>query len=297
MKIIVTGANGFIGKQLCHQLIQNGIEFVTLGRHQVPGIKAQHIYCDLLQSNNLPQLILPLQATHLIHLAWITEHGNYWHSPSNYDWLSASLDLVDAFSKSGGAHITIAGTCAEYDWRYGYCSESLTPLRALSCYSECKHVLLKQCQTLCNANELALTWARVFFCYGRGEHEARLIPSLSRVFSGEQAPFGVNLENYRDFIHVRDVARAFLTLAVNNARGEFNIASSQPLQLRRLVELIAFNHGVDHSTITQLSPTTVDSIRLLVGNNQRLCDLGWRPNISLEAGLADFSPQLKRAAN
>ena len=52
--------------------------------------------------------------THLLHLAWYAEPGEYWTSPENLDWVEASLRLLRAFERRAGA--VFAGTCAEYEW-------------------------------------------------------------------------------------------------------------------------------------------------------------------------------------
>ena len=98
MKILLTGATGFIGKHVAERLITKGIDFVTVGRNS-PNINKEHINADLLLTNNFDQILETAQATHLIHLAWYAEHGKYWTSPLNDKWAEATLKLVEAFCK------------------------------------------------------------------------------------------------------------------------------------------------------------------------------------------------------
>ena len=80
--------------------------------------------------------------SHLLHFAWYTTPGNrYWSAQENIQWLQAGLTLVQEFSAGGGQRMVGAGTCAEYDWRYGYCSEDITPLKPQSLYGISKHSL------------------------------------------------------------------------------------------------------------------------------------------------------------
>ncbi|MEZ4330501.1 MAG: hypothetical protein R3F35_02025 [Myxococcota bacterium] len=72
-------------------------------------------------------MLARVQPTHLLHLAWYVVPGKLIASPENYAWVTASLVLLRAFAEHGGQRVTICGSGYEHDWRYGYCSERLTP--------------------------------------------------------------------------------------------------------------------------------------------------------------------------
>ncbi len=80
---------------------------------------------DLLDGRETEAVLSRVQPTHLLHFAWYTVPGRYWTAPDNLRWTEASLRLLRAFEAHGGRRVVMAGTCAEYDWRYGYCSERL----------------------------------------------------------------------------------------------------------------------------------------------------------------------------
>ena len=110
MKVLVTGATGFIGRYLIDDLKSAGIDYVTLGRGG--SSSEEHIQLDLLSDEDLVGHIKRIKPTHLIHMAWYAEHGKYWESSLNIDWLAATTRLVEAFCQSGGKHVVITGTCA-----------------------------------------------------------------------------------------------------------------------------------------------------------------------------------------
>ena len=91
MKILLTGATGFIGQYVAESLINKGIDFVTIGR-RVPNTNKQHISADLLLTDSFDQILKTAQASHLIHLAWFAEHGKYWSSPLNDKWVIGFLN-------------------------------------------------------------------------------------------------------------------------------------------------------------------------------------------------------------
>ena len=183
MKVLVTGGAGYLGKYVLSELEAQGIDYITLGRspatHSLP-----HLVVDLLNSDTYTDWIHQQEPTHLIHLAWYTEHGKYWESDLNYEWVIATKRLVDTFCDGGGRHVLVTGTCAEYDWRYGYCVEDLTPINSSSLYGRSKDLARRACHQRCTESNVKLSWARIFYPYGYGEPSSRLIPSLFSFFEG-----------------------------------------------------------------------------------------------------------------
>ena len=70
--------------------------------------------------------------------AWNVTPGQYWTSPENHAWRTATAALARAFYDAGGRRFVGAGTCAEYDWSGGLCDELTTPLEPATLYGEAK---------------------------------------------------------------------------------------------------------------------------------------------------------------
>ena len=285
MKVLLTGASGFVGQYIRAQLDALGVDYVTIGRQASNG---HHISVDLLSNVSLDTLVQEVNATHLIHVAWYTENGKYWTSNLNWGWIQATANLVEAFCKHGGKHITIAGTCAEYDWRYGYCDESLTPTNPSSIYGIAKDATRRLAQDICQRYGIPIAWGRIFFPYGAGEPASRLLPSLFSVFHGDIEPFGINADSYRDFMHVSDVGNSLVFLSQKQAEGIFNICSGQPVLLADIVAKVAGMLQKDASKVLNLSTARKGDPRFLVGNNEKLKALGWSPQKEIDDGLRDF---------
>jgi nucleoside-diphosphate-sugar epimerase len=288
MRLLLTGATGFIGRYVADQLKAEGVDVVTVGRFALNSA-GQHIQADLLRTTDHAKIVEVARATHLIHLAWYTEHGKYWSSLLNTDWIKATANLLDAFCRQGGKHVTVAGTCAEYDWSGGYCTEDLTPISPLTVYGIAKAAAHRISNEICAQYGVPLAWGRVFFPYGRGESAARLIPSLVAAFEGRRPPFGVSRDVYRDFLHVTDVANALVMLSRKQWRGSVNISSGEATKLRDLVCLVADIGHVCPDEVLDLPPSRLGEPKFLVGNNDRLCGLGWKRKVDLKQGLKDFN--------
>jgi nucleoside-diphosphate-sugar epimerase len=269
-------------------LISENVECITLGRAAVHA-SSEHLTIDLLEDQCFDELLMNLKPTHLVHLAWCTEHGKYWASEENLRWVCSTYGLLNAFLKHGGRYAFIAGTCAEYDWRYGYCDEELTPCNPGTLYGIAKDATRRMCQLLASNYDIPLTWGRIFFPYGPSEKSQRLIPSLFKAFRGELEPFGVNNRYLRDFVHVDDLVSAILTCIQRKLDGVINLSSGNPVALEQIVRIIATVEGKDPNLILDRRSPDRAEPQLLVGKNEKLRSLGWNPEQDLETAIASLS--------
>ncbi|MDW5417301.1 NAD(P)-dependent oxidoreductase [Iodobacter sp. CM08] len=282
MKVLLTGASGFLGRYVLQALHRQNVPVLELGRrHSGQDLGTEFIYADLQEASDLGALLKDSGATHLLHLAWCTEHGKFWTAPANLAWVNITLQLLEAFCAQGGKHVTVGGTCAEYDWSYGYCDEDKTPLIPATLYGVCKDATRRIIMARCEYYQIPCAWGRVFLPYGHGENSQRLIPALIDIFQGKRAAFGVNSNVYRDFLHASDVADGFITLLKHHAYGAFNISSAEPVQIRDLVIKIAGSLNADPQRVLGLPAQRQGEPHLLLGDNSKLMALGWQHKISI----------------
>lgn len=286
MRVLLTGASGFLGRYVLDSLHRRGIDTVMLGRKPVPNSAfADFIEADLLAAPDFSGLVKASGASHLLHLAWYAEHGKYWASPLNLRWVDATTRLVEEFCQAGGRQVVIAGTCAEYDWSHGYCREDSTPLNPATLYGTAKDAARRLAMATCAQHQVPCAWGRVFLPFGASEARQRLIPSLIDVFRGDRPPFAVNAPAYRDFLHASDVAESFMTLLQSGKSGAYNISSGQPVQIGHLVRELARLLDTDPQAVLDLTTERPGEPPLLAGENLRLKALGWQPALSLAQGL------------
>ena len=283
MKVLLTGASGFLGKNITDVFSLHGVDSVVIGRQRPTHVHESKFFnIDILECIDFEHLVKLSGATHLLHLAWYTDHGKCWESPINLRWVDSTVRLVEAFCRSGGQQVVIAGTCAEYDWSFGYCKEDHTPLKPSTLYGIAKDASRRLVTAICDQYEIPCAWGRIFFPYGPGEDSRRLIPALMKVFDGHRVPFGVNAGIYRDFIHAKDVATGFLTLLQKRATGAFNISTEIPTKIGTVVELLASARSADPQIVLKLLSARKGEPAMLVGDNHKLKDLGWEPKYYLE---------------
>jgi nucleoside-diphosphate-sugar epimerase len=317
---LVTGATGCIGRHVLPSLVARGADVHAVSSKPQPpqdGITWHAI--DLLAPGVAAALARDVRATHLLHLAWYIAPGKWAAARENYAWVEASLTLVRAFHEAGGTRFVGAGSCLEYDWRYGYCTEGLTPHTPHTFYGACKHALQTlvsgyasvaapapasgsvsasaPTSTLASASGAAApaadaarfsaAWGRVFFLYGPHEHPERLVAAVARALvQGEPAKTSHG-QQVRDYLHVQDVADAFVRLLDSDLSGPVNIASGQAVTLRHIVERLGALAGRPDLLRIGAIPAAPTDTPLVVADVARLSrDLGWRPRIGLDEGLA-----------
>ncbi len=286
-RVLVTGASGFIGRHTLGPLLEAGFEVHAVSREPPSRGDVRWHRRDLLDPAAGEKLVRDLEPTHLLHLAWYAEPGLYWTAAENVDWLAASLRLLRAFAASGQRAVT-AGTCAEYDWSFGVCSERETPLAPATLYGECKRSLSAVGERLAAETGLSLASARVFFVYGPGEHPQRVVASVvTSLLRGEEAPC-TSGSQARDYLHVADVASAFVALLRSDVTGPVNIGSGEPLPVRRLLLTIGEAVGAPQLIRFGERPERPGEPPLLVADARRLLEeVGWSRHYTLRSGIAD----------
>jgi nucleoside-diphosphate-sugar epimerase len=240
----------------------------------------------LLGTSAVDVLMDRVRPTHLLHLAWYTEHGAFWISPENLRWVEASLVLLRAFARVGGQRVVMAGSCAEYDWAGGVCSESTTPLQPRTLYGVCKDALRAVSAAYAASAGLSSSWGRVFFLYGPHERPGRLVSSvISALLAGRTAECSHG-NQIRDFLHAEDVASALVAILDSTAEGAVNVASGLPVSIRDLVNTIADRIGAQELVRFGVAKTNPDDPAVLVADTQRLrSEVGWSPRYTLDQGV------------
>lgn len=283
-RVLVTGATGCVGQFVLPRLVQRGWDVSAVRSHRpavdVTGVK--WFQANLLDPADAKRVANESRTTQLLHLAWSIPPGQWAASPENFDWVRASLDLVSAFKASGGKRVVAAGSCLEYDWNAGVCSEDSTPFKPHTVYGTCKHAL-----QLVMSAMMPTAWGRIFFLYGPNEHPDRLASSVIRSILAGRPARTSHGRQIRDYLYAEDVADAFVHLLESDFTGEMNIASGQPVELREIVQSIGQLMGrPDLIELGAIPQAATDTPKVVADVTRMKSRLGWSPSWSLTDGLA-----------
>jgi len=294
MKVLVTGAGGFIGSQVVRKVLQDGHAIVVVLR---PGESPERLtdcldsvslfQCDLYDGEAVRRLVSETRPDNVLHLAWYAEPGRYWEAKENLDCVRMSLSLAQALAEAGCSRLVGAGTCAEYDWDHGFLSENVTPLKPRSLYGVCKNATREVLQAFCAQAGMGFAWTRFFLLYGPMEPKERLIPYVVlTLLKGEVArcTFG---EQMRDFLCVEDAASALWAVAKSDLSGPVNVGSGQAIKVRTLVETVAEHLQREENVVFGALPTDPQEPPLVLADVRRLTNVvGWKPSLTLKEGVA-----------
>jgi dTDP-6-deoxy-L-talose 4-dehydrogenase (NAD+) len=239
MRIAVTGLTGFIGRHVISELSRYQVDVVALVRDTEKVNSASHGAEILkLDLKNPPDNAFDLlgRPDALIHLAWggLPNYRSLHHFeqelPMQYHFLSRLI-------RAGLPALVVCGTCLEYGMQSGQLTEEMES-RPNTPYGYAKDALRRQLEYLRATQTFALTWARLFYLYGEGQAENSLWPQLNlSVRRGDKAFNMSGGEQLRDYLHVADMAKNIVMLALNKADiGITNICSGKPISVRNLVE-------------------------------------------------------------
>ena len=303
-RLLVTGASGFIGRHTLAHLAKRGFEIHAVCRkapasrlaEASPGAVTWHAV-DLLRAGAPSELLGAVRPTHLLHLAWEATPGRFWHSPDNERWRIASGELLRAFLAQGGRRVVMTGSGAEYDWRAGRCHESSTPLRPTTPYSRSKDALRRELEeafapasagaaarvTAVEAPGASWAWARLFWQFGPGEAEGRLVPSvIGALLEGREAECSSGVQR-RDFLYVDDVGRALAMLLDSDVQGCVNIGSGQAIAVAELAQKIGVVMAAPEKIRLGSRDESAEEAPLVEAATERLRDeVGFAPAWTLD---------------
>jgi nucleoside-diphosphate-sugar epimerase len=248
-KILVTGANGFVGTQIVRFLSKTDVKLIPLVRHgkekkveNLPNLERIITTADLFQESESWWIQECQDVDTIIHAAWYAEPGQYLQAPQNIDCLIGSLRLAKGAAIAGVKRFIGIGTCFEYDLSQGVLSIE-TPLKPITPYASAKAALYFSLLQWFSLQSIDFAWCRLFYLYGEGEDKRRLVPYLrQQIEKGEP----VNLtsgKQIRDFLDVSEAGRQIADVALGSQVGAINICSGTPITVRQLAEQIADEYG------------------------------------------------------
>ncbi|MFC1665739.1 NAD-dependent epimerase/dehydratase family protein [Pseudomonadota bacterium] len=247
--VLLTGATGFVGRQVLRALGERNI-FVRLVIREGSNISSK--YSDTIEkiirtrdlfAETVNWWVAACEGVDtIIHVAWYAESGSYLHSPKNLQCLVGTLNLAQAAVQARVRRFVGIGTCFEYDLSCGRLSVE-TPLKPNTTYAGTKLATYLALSQWLSVEKVEFSWCRLFYLYGEGEDERRLVPYIrSKVSAGEYANLSHGSQ-IRDFIDVRISGSMIVEVALSDFQGAVNICSGIPITVRQLAEQIADEYG------------------------------------------------------
>jgi dTDP-6-deoxy-L-talose 4-dehydrogenase (NAD+) len=241
VKVLVTGATGFVGRHLVAALLARGCEIRAVARNAetaqgMPWINDVEFIAADIHAADLNVVALTEGIDALAHLAWpgLPNYRALFHFEHN---LMADYRFIKSAVEAGVQQVLVTGTCFEYGMQSGPLSEATGP-RPSNPYGLAKHTLHLFLQSLQQEQPFTLQWARLFYLHGEGQNPNSLLAALDRAIDSGEASFNMSAgEQLRDFLAIETAASHLAAiLHQRDFDGVVNCASGQPVSVRALVE-------------------------------------------------------------
>jgi dTDP-6-deoxy-L-talose 4-dehydrogenase (NAD+) len=247
--VLLTGATGFVGRQILRALTAQGASVRTVIREGtvdklkgVDSIEKLVTTPDLFAETSAWWAEACCRVDTIIHAAWYVEPPAYLYSPKNLDCLAGTLQLAKGAAAAGIRRFIGVGTCFEYDLTEGPL-HTKTPLRPLTPYAGAKAAAFMALSQWFPQQGVEFAWCRLFYLYGENENDQRFVSYLrAKLAAGEPAEL-TSGRQVRDFLDVREAGRMIVDAALGSEQGPVNICSGAPISVKQLAEQIADEFG------------------------------------------------------
>lgn len=297
MRVLLTGAGGFIGAHVARALLARGAEVHAVVRDRsrtarLTAIERELTFheADLTDPAATTRAVEASRPAICVHAAWYAVPGKYLDGLENLDHVAASLHLARQLADAGCRRFVGIGTCFEYDTNIAAPLRESSPTAPRFLYATCKLALHDILRAAAPHTKTSFAWCRIFYQYGPMEARQRLVPHvidrLLDVEGGGTADTTAGAQ-VRDFLHVADVGAAVAAVALSNAEGAVNIGSGVPVTVRDVVSTVArICDAEDRLHLGAVGYRPGDPM-YVCADVTRLSHIGFTPQFDLESGLRD----------
>lgn len=290
MKILITGAGGFVGRQIVAMLLNAGHSIIALDR-QLSSLE-DHKNLTMEIGNILdPFDLLRIHQDHptiegVIHLAGILPNGADDRTILEVN-IKGTSHVVREFASHGNYFLFFSTGLV-----YGpACNNSLedSPLAPANAYAQSKMVAEDVVMQECNAKGSTCCILRPSILYGNPPPKGMFLDSIfTSLWKGEHFSMTPG-EQYRDFLHIQDLLNAIQHLVESQVSGIFNISSGEKITMKDVAIFIGGMTGYSSLIrIGDLPYRTNESYDYSLDSNKLREAINWKPMIPLQIGLTEI---------
>lgn len=271
MKILVTGANGYIGQGVVKELADRGQNVIAVD-FQVDQVdeRAERIACNLFEIEDPYKEFGQPDA--VLHLAW--RDGFQHHSLNHINDLPGHYQFLSKMIQAGIKQVTVLGSMHEIGFFEGSVNEN-TPTNPQSLYGIAKNALRQSVEILQKEYSFVYQWIRGFYIVGNTKYGCSIFSKIAEAAEQkkEQFPFTMG-ENQYDFLNYDEFCRQVAAVVMQQkVNGIINCCSGRPVRLAERVEsFIQENHFNIQLQYGAFPDRPYDS-KAIWGNNDKISEI------------------------
>ncbi len=242
MKILVTGANGYIGNHVVSQLLDMG-HLVCACDIRTSNVDARAEIVNTNIFDDVTDIYTRLGSPDVcIHLAW--RDGFQHNSPNHLGDFSSHYRFLYSMIEGGLKHLVVMGSMHEVGYWEGAINDD-TPCNPLSMYGIAKNALRQAMMVLCEQKNVVLQWIRAYYIVGDDLRNNSIFSKICQAEADEKEtfPFTTGKTKY-DFLSIDELAKQISSVASQTeVNGIINCCSGKPISLAEKVESYIKEHG------------------------------------------------------
>jgi len=288
MRVLITGATGFIGLPLTLRLVEQGHKILALSRKPFKLNKSiSWLNSDLSLPLTYQEEINSFKPEVLIHLAWQDIPDFSFEKSKNN--LNNSLNFLSFIIGLGSCKkIIVSGSCFELNELHGECLESEAG-KPRDNFTWAKHSLRMWLEIECKKESIHLGWMRIFYVYGPRQRTQSLVPSILTNLQNGKLPHISTPKNCNDFVFIEDVIDAFSNATLSQyPSGIYNLGSgvsTSILEVCRIAEKIVTGKDILSQRLNEDLVDTSKSIDFWANYQRAEKHLNWQPATGIEEGI------------
>lgn len=288
MRVLITGATGFIGLPLTLRLVEQGHKILALSRKPFKLNKSvSWLNSDLSLPLTYQEEINSFKPEVLIHLAWQDIPDFSFEKSKNN--LNNSLNFLSFIIGLGSCKkIIVSGSCFELNKLHGECLESEAG-KPRDSFTWAKHSLRMWLEIECKKESIHLGWMRIFYVYGPRQRTQSLVPSILTNLQNGKLPHISTPKNCNDFVFIEDVIDAFSNATLSQyPSGIYNLGSgvsTSILEVCRIAEKIVTGKDILSQRLNEDLVDTSKSIDFWANYQRAEKHLNWQPTTGIEEGI------------
>lgn len=268
MKILVTGANGYLGQGIVKTILDGKNEVIAadLKLDNVDD-RAEKMVCNLFEIQNPYEYFGKPDV--LVHLAW--RDGFVHYSDAHIDDLPKHYAFIKAFAESGCKHIAVMGSMHEVGFFEGSINEN-TPCHPTTPYGIGKNALRDLTQMLCKQNNVVFQWLRGFYIVGNSKFGSSIFSKIAAAVEEGKKEFPFTLgQNQYDFVDYQEFCKQVVAVVEQNReQGIINICSGKPEKLADRVERFIKENNYDIKLQYGMFPDRPYDSKAVWGSNEKI---------------------------